>query len=371
MKILHRHLLKQVALTSLAAIVTLTLIVLMFDAFKRLAVLLIDNDVSLLTIFYMLLLLVPQALALTIPCGLLTGVVIVFGRMCHSLEITALRAAGLGLIPFIAPIILLSLFLSLFCFYNNAVLAPHAMTKFKLMFIEMAKNNPTAFIRAQEPVDRFPGMRVYVEKKYGNTLEGIHIWKLGEKDIPTSSIRADRGIISTDLQDMSLTITLFNARQEDRGKDPTQLQSIQTGMKAAQLPIKVSIRDMLDTTKISNNISILPIEELRGRLFGSTSKETNLIPLLTELQRRLVFSLSCFTFVLVGIPLAISTGRKETSIGCLLSLAVAVVYFLLVLIAMAFKDNASAYPELIVWIPTILFQGLGFYLLKKVNNHPV
>jgi len=369
-KILHRYLLKQVVLTSLAAIVTLTFVVLMFDAFKRLTILLIDNDVSLVTIFYMLLLLVPQALTLTIPCGLLTGIIIVFGRMCHSLEITAIRAAGLGLIPFIAPVVLLSLFLSIFCFYNNALLAPQAMTKFKLMFVEMAKNNPTAFIRAQEPITRFGGMKVYVEKKYGNTLEGIHIWRLGANNIPVSSIRADRGIISADLQDMSLTITLTNARQEDRGKDPTRLQQIETGMKAAQLPIKVSIRDMLDTTKISNNISILPIEELRGRIFGKIGQESNVIPLLTELQRRLVFSMSCFTFALVGIPLAISTGRKETSVACLLSLGVAVTYFLLVLVAMAFKENASAYPELIVWIPTILFQGLGFWLLYKVNNHP-
>jgi lipopolysaccharide export system permease protein len=372
LKILHRYLLQQVLVTALAAIVTLTLIVLMFDAFKRLTILLIDNDVSMFTILHMMLLLVPQALTLTIPCGLLTGIVIVFGRMSHSLEITAIRAAGLGLIPFIAPVILLSMVMSLFCLYNNAVLAPQAMTRFKLMFIDMARDNPTAFLRAQEPITRFSGMSVYVEKKYGNTLEGIHIWKLGENNIPETSTRADRGIISADLQDMSLTITLINARQEDRNKkDPSRLDQIETGMKAAQLPIKVSIRDMLDTTRISNNISILPIEEIRGRIFGNKGKEINMIPLLTELQRRMVFSLSCFTFALVGVPLAISTGRKETSVGCILSLGVAVSYFLLVLIAMAFKENASAYPELIVWLPTILFQGLGFWLLAKVNSHPV
>jgi lipopolysaccharide export system permease protein len=371
-KILHRYLLGQVVLTSLAAIGTLTLIVLMFDGFKELTKLLIEFDVSISTIFYMLLLLVPQALTLTVPCGMLTGIIIVFGRMSHNLEITAIRAAGLGLIPFVAPVILFSLFMSLFCFYNNAVLAPKALTQFRLMFIDMTRDNPTAFMRAQEPITRFPEMSFYVEKKYGNTLEGIHIWKLGQDRIPISSIRADRGIISADLQAMSLTITLLNARQENRdSKDPTRLDRIETGIKAAQLPITVSIREMLDTTKISNNIRILPLEELRTRIFGDKGKDLNLIPLLTEIQRRTVFSLSCFTFALIGIPLAISTGRKETSIGCLLSLGITVIYFLLILVAMAFKENASAYPEVLVWLPAILFQSLGFWLLAKVNNHPV
>ncbi|NJK92317.1 MAG: LptF/LptG family permease [Blastochloris sp.] len=254
--------------------------------------------------------------------------------------------------------------------YNNAVLAPMGMTKFKYIFADTVKNNPTAFIRAQEPITQFADKSLYVEKKYGNTLEGIYIWDLDPSGVPLRSLRADRGIISADLQAMTLTITLFNARQEDRAADPTRIDQIETGVKAAQLPISFPIRDMLDTSSISNNITILPLQELHGRLFQQSPGTTNLIPLLTELQRRTVFSLACFTFVLVGIPLAISTGRKETAIGCLISLGVAVVYFLMVITAMALKDNASAYPELIVWLPTILFQGLGFWLLAKVNAHP-
>ncbi|NJK92318.1 MAG: LptF/LptG family permease [Blastochloris sp.] len=109
MKILHRYLLKEVIVASLGATATLTLIALLFESLKKLADMLVNNDISTATIIYALLLLIPSALTLTIPCGLLTGVVIVFGRMCHSLEITAIRSAGLGLIPFIAPVILLSL----------------------------------------------------------------------------------------------------------------------------------------------------------------------------------------------------------------------------------------------------------------------
>lgn len=372
MKILHRYLFKQVLVNSLVSIVTLTLIVLLLDAFKRVAGLIMDNDIPFLMIIKMIALLVPPALTLTIPWGLLTGILVTFGRMCHDLEITALRAAGLGLVPFVAPVILLSLFMSLICFYNNAILAPGSMTRFKTMITDIARENPTMFLRAQEPVDRFGDMRIYVDKKYGNTVENVHIWFLSNEKIPTRSIRADRGIISVDLQAMELTITLFNVRQEERGGgDPTSIEKVQTGLKASQLPITISLRDMLDTSKITENISILTLDELGKRIFGDKMKELNLIPLLTELQKRLVFSMACFTFALVGIPLAITTGRKETSIGFVLSLGVAVTYFLLVLVAMSLKKSAAAYPELIVWLPNILFQGLGFWLLWKVNRHPL
>ena len=45
-------------------------------------------------------------------------------------------------------------------------------------------------------------------------------------------------------------------------------------------------------------------------------------PYLTEFQARISFALACFTFVVVGMPLAIQTQRRETSIGVLLTLGI-------------------------------------------------
>ena len=40
----------------------------------------------------------------------------------------------------------------------------------------------------------------------------------------------------------------------------------------------------------------------------------------TEMNKRYSFSLASFAFALIGVPLAITAHRKETSVGMLLSL---------------------------------------------------
>ena len=69
-----------------------------------------------------------------------------------------------------------------------------------------------------------------------------------------------------------------------------------------------------------------------------------------------------------GVPLAITAQRRETSIGFLLSLIIAFVYFLFIIIADSFKNSPRAHPELLVWIPNVLFIGLGTYMFYKLSR---
>jgi lipopolysaccharide export system permease protein len=91
-------------------------------------------------------------------------------------------------------------------------------------------------------------------------------------------------------------------------------------------------------------------------------------PYLTEFQSRPSFALACFTFVVVGLPLAIQTQRRETSIGVLMTLLIVMVYWLLVTAGKALKTHTGLYPELIIWAPNIIFQGIGLWLFHKANR---
>lgn len=94
---------------------------------------------------------------------------IVFGRMSQDLELQAIRAAGIGLVPLVAPVILFGLFLSAVCFYNNAVVVPMTLQKFKSVLLDIGRDNPAFLIRAGEAMDRFPGYRIYIGKRTAPT----------------------------------------------------------------------------------------------------------------------------------------------------------------------------------------------------------
>ncbi len=75
----------------------------------------------------------------------------------------------------------------------------------------------------------------------------------------------------------------------------------------------------------------------------------------TELNKRFSFSLACVTFALIGIPLGITAHRQETTVGFGLSLVVALTYFLIIIVVNTFREKANVHPELLIWLPNVIF----------------
>ena len=88
----------------------------------------------------------------------------------------------------------------------------------------------------------------------------------------------------------------------------------------------------------------------------------------TEFNKRFSFSLACFTFALIGIPLGITAQRQETSIGFGLSLGVAFTYFLIIIVVNTFRENAKVHPEMLIWLPNVIFLALGAFLFASLSQ---
>lgn len=369
MTILYRYLTSQMMAATAGSVAVLSLVIVLGNAFKQIFELLVNDEMPITLIFKMVGLLVPQALTFTMPWGILVAALIVFGRMSQDLELQAIRAAGIGLIPLVAPVILFGLFVSGICFYNNAVLVPMTLQKFHSVLLDIGRDNPAFLVRAGESMDRFPGYRIYIGEKKGTDLTDIHIWELDPSGIPRRNIRAEKGTISADLDDLSLTITLQKARQEERGENAADLNSIRAGLSADQLPLKISLKNLINPEDLKD-IRIAAMGDLVGRVFAPMEgyiDPKQVYPMLTEMQKRISFALAPFTLLLVGIPLGIRVQRKETSVGVVISFFVVMAYYALILLAEGLKGRGGAYPELIVWLPNLSLQILGFFLLWRAN----
>ena len=368
-RILYRYLTGQMMAATAGAVAVLSLIIVLGNAFKQIFELLVNDELPISLIFKMVGLLIPQALTFTMPWGILVAALIVFGRMSQDLELQAIRAAGIGLVPLVAPVILFGLFLSAVCFYNNAVVVPMTLQKFKSVLLDIGRDNPAFLIRAGEAMDRFPGYRIYIGKKNGTDLTDINIWELDPNGVPRRNIRAEKGSLSADLDDLSLTITLQKARQEERGENAADLNGIRAGLSADQLPLKISLRSFLNPDDMKD-IRIAGLGDLTNRILSPVEGYVDpkqMYPMLTEMQKRVSFALAPFTLLLVGIPLGIRVQRKETSVGVVISFFLVMAYYALILLAEGLKNRGGAYPELIVWMPNLLLQGYGFFLLWRAN----
>jgi lipopolysaccharide export system permease protein len=68
------------------------------------------------------------------------------------------------------------------------------------------------------------------------------------------------------------------------------------------------------------------------------------------------------------VPLAITAHRKETSIGFLISLCVALVYYLFIIVANTVREKPQWHPAELVWVPNILCVVFGGWLFYRMSR---
>jgi len=354
---------------TLMAVGILTFVLVLGNVFTRMFDLLVNNDVPISFVVEFVVMLIPFSLVFTLPWGLLTAVILVFGRMSADSELVAVRAGGISLATFCAPVLLLAVACSMFCMVINFYLAPEAQLRIKSMVYRLASESPTSLFEDDSVIDQFPGKRIYVGTKTGNIVENMHVWDLDRKDRPVRTFRAAKAEILADEKNNAIVLKLYDARMENRSpEDPENLQKIQTGRRFEELPLTIPLNRLFDSVQKKKGLGALNIEDLFNEVSAPSSKREgyNFTPMLTEIQKRVASSLSCLTFVLVGIPLAIRSHRRETSVGVVMSFGVVFAYYFLTIVAETFKARPAALPELIIWLPNILFQVIGLVTLIKV-----
>ena len=362
MKLIDRTIGSDLFLTTLFAVVVLSLVLVLGNIFRQLLDLLVNHDVPFEYLISFVGYILPFSLTFTIPWGFLTAVLLVFGRMSADSELIALRASGVSMVRICAPVAVLAVSLTLLCLWINTVIAPMAQEQMRATLFKIATSNPIAMFRNDQVIDEFPGRKIYVERKEGNSLFNVLVYNLDEDQIPTIVIHAHEGVLTTDLENQQVLMKLTDARYEQRdGSDPRDLGRIRQGITMKEVTIPISLQELYEKNQKRRKLSQKTIGELLR-----TDNEKEIVAARTEVSKRFSFSLASLAFALVGVPLAITAHRKESSIGFLFSLMVAFIYFFFIILATTVRDNPAFHPEWLIWLPNVIFLSLGGWLFTRL-----
>ena len=366
MTLIHNYLYREIILLTMAIIGVLTFLLVAVSMFKVLQTLMY-TDLPLWLAAKLMLLGIPLTLTLTIPAGLLAAVMIVFGRMSSDRELLALKASGVGLAPIVAPVIVLAMGLSLLDYWLVAYVVPECQKEFNGMKHEIVTNNPMALLNPEEIVEKIPGWKIYFANKQGTTLNDVLLWRFDEANRIVSSIRAEHAVVDLDLEHQQLVLQLLNEREENYPHDDDAMK-VNPGGRGEQVVEAVSLNSFYE--KVQRKLAWMTLPEIEDVIYSMQTAPTGeqASPYLTELQARISFSITTFTFIVVGIPLAIQTQRRETSFGVVITFLIVLLYYVLGAVGKGLKAHAGLYPELIIWAPNILFQAVGFYLFYRANR---
>src|SRR3954451_20223328 len=129
MKIIDRYLIRQLVVNLLFAIVVLSFVLVIGNIFRKLLPLLVNHDLPVEYVVGFVAYVLPFSLIFTIPWGLLTAVLLVFGRLSADNELTALRSNGVSITRICVSLAAIALVCTGICLWLNVIVAPDAQQK--------------------------------------------------------------------------------------------------------------------------------------------------------------------------------------------------------------------------------------------------
>ncbi len=375
-RIFDRYLGRQVGSATLIGVALLSGVMVLGNVYRKLDQLLGNTELPLSVILEFVTLVIPFSLIFTIPWAFLTGILLVFGRLSADNELVSLRMTGMSMPRICAPVFALAVLMSGVCLWVNTIMAPAAKDRMKRLFYQVAVKNPETLFQEGQVLERVPGYRIYTGKRENKTLLDLHIIKLDDNATAGSYIHARRGLIETVPGKLDFTMLLKDVSIETMpakvGQTTQPVMPKPLGM--AEFPIEFPLSSLQkDAVRINASMKSTTAlaEEVRTWKDTFTGEQlTDVTRSLsrTELNKRYSFSLACFTFALVGIPLGVTAQRRETSSGFALSLITATVYIVFIILADTLNDKPAAMPHLIMWVPNVIFLSIGGWLFYKLSR---
>lgn len=378
MKLLHRHIFASVALTSLAAVLVLVFVLVLGNVVKELLGYLLAGQISPGIFLRLLWLLVPFAMVEALPMAMLTGVLLVLGRMSADREITAIRSAGVSIAGISAPIFVFALLGVALSASVNFYFMPVTRLAFKQEKADAIRNNPRSFIVPKTFIRDFPGVVIYASENQGDLMKDFWFWKLDKQNRAVLSGHAASARIEFDEPNNKLLVTLHDARIEERHKQDPEDYSVLIGPKTgSQFPIELSLDQL--TGKQSVNVihkwktltELLDEWNALGKPSATMSdlERRNLrIKIQTVIQEKAAKAFSVLSFALIAIPLGIKVSRKETSANLGVALALAMGYYFSTVMVGWIDSKPEFRPDLLMWLPNLGFQALGITLFYKADR---
>src|SRR5881398_821108 len=299
MKLIDRFLSRELLVNVLFAIAVLSLVLVVGNIFRKLLPLLVNHDVPMEYLITFIAYVMPFSLIFTIPWGLLTAILLVFGRLSADNELIALRSNGVSISRICIPLAGVALVCTAICLWLNVQAAPAAQEKLRSTIFDLATRNPMALFGSDQVIDQFPGRKIYVGKKEGNQLENIVVFEMDDKSMPVRVTHARTGTLEADLPNQRILMHLYNARYQQRDEqDPFDLRKIKDGINMAEGTLPISLEELYNKEKKRPNRSTLSIEQLLEQLKSEDKRERSASR--TEINKRFSFPFACVAGVQIG-----------------------------------------------------------------------
>jgi len=312
----------------------------------------------------------PSFLRIVLPMGLLLAMLYTLTRHARHNEITAMRAAGISLWRLSLPYLAVGLVASGGLFVLNERFAPE--------WAEKAER----IRRADSGTGRFAFQLGFVNARDGRR------WMIGRYDLLTGEMHqpqvhwyADDGRLHSLYAERAIHTNghwrFFDVREYlDAGAGSRVLQPLPATNQVDMTLFQEAPEQIRSEVWISKRLSHLagtkeadvPLSVLLNYLRLHPDPGPDVSPWLrTMLHARLASPWTCLVVVLIAVPFAGASGRKNMFVGVASSIGICFAFFVLEQFGIALGSGGHLPPWLAAWLPNVLFGGLAVAAILRIR----
>jgi LPS export ABC transporter permease LptF/LPS export ABC transporter permease LptG len=343
-------------------VTSFVVLLLVFTVFELIADIL-KNHISPLVVGAYLLNVSPYFIYNIAPLSILLAVLITFGLMQRSNELTAMKATGISLYRIVIPVLVTSFFLALGLFFFDQLYLPHANKRQDALRNRIKGKPPQTYLNPdrkwifgqQSTIyyyqffdsdrDQFgnlsvfqfqPGTfqlthRIYAERANWDERLGRWVCTQGwERDLAGSAIANYR----------KYDVSTFAAMTEPPGYFKKEVKQS----------------------------SEMNYEELKRYIHDLQSSGFDVVRLRVQMHKKFAYPAIALVMAVLAVPFAVSSGRRGAVAGIAVAVGIALVYTTVSSLFEAMGNVSQLPPVLAAWSPDIIFGLLGGYLIFKVQT---
>lgn len=303
----------------------------------------------------------PQWIFFVLPVSALTTTLVTFGLFSKNSEIIAMKASGVSLYRISLPVIILSLLLSGFAFWEQEYILPQS-NKIADNYRRQLKGLPP------ETFSSF-------EHHWLSSTEGFFNYEMFDLQ---RNVMHGFSIYEVDMQHFNLMKRVYAAaasfEDDDKqwhlkmGWERTFASNGKIKFRAFKNDrIKLSVTPEYFKTEIELP-ALMTYNELKAYIAKMKARGYDIIRYTVDLQAKLSFPMVTLVITLIAIPFSFTMGKRGALYGIGLSIVMGIVFWFFLALTKALGYLEILDPFLAAWTPNILAGLFALYLLFKVRT---
>lgn len=346
----------------LVLLVTFTGVYIVFDFFQLLGDI-IRNHIVMNVVFDYYRYLTPQVIYLMLPLSILVATLVSFGLLTKNNEITAMKSAGISLYRIAAPVLIAALVASAGMFALEDYYLPETNQRQDALRNQIKGRPAQTFYRPDHQWIFGKSDRIY----------NYHFFDADQ------NVFANLSVFEFDPTTFTLTRRIYATRAI--WEAPIHSWVLETGWArelngdrvASYLPFSVATFDELTETPDYFKKEVKPSAqmsafELRRYIKELSQGGFDVVRLTVQLHRKFSYPLMALVVALIGIPFALTTGRKGAITGIATSIGIAILYWASASLFEAMGNLNQLPPLVAAWSPDLLFGLGGVYLFLRART---